>query len=297
MKASSASSRGNCARSISVTTSSALTPRLSASVQYGLQARQEHARWCSRLQCTDPADLRGSLRGRRSLLDTVRAVSEVRAVLLDVYDTTVAFDFALQTKELAKLARVDPEVWTRQWDQMWATSGEALTDGGISLADAFAAVLEGCGTPAVPSLVTALVDADGHRLSAGCRVFSDATRLLERMRDRNKLTAMVSNCQAGTRAMLERTGLLELVDAAILSCEVHAAKPSPSIFQHALRALGVSANDAVFVDDQDAYCQGAEAVWIRAVQIARDAPMPIVRRPVVSSLDELDDLLWPSDKG
>jgi HAD superfamily hydrolase (TIGR01509 family) len=60
----------------------------------------------------------------------------------------------------------------------------------------------------------------------------------------------------------------------VLSCEVGLIKPGPRIFRHALSELRADAADAVFVDDQAAFCAGAEAVGVRAVQIVRDGALP-----------------------
>ena len=60
-----------------------------------------------------------------------------------------------------------------------------------------------------------------------------------------------------------------LADTLVLSCEVGSAKPAAEIFRYALDRLGVTAEAAVFVDDQPGYCAGSMAAGIRAVQIVR----------------------------
>jgi putative hydrolase of the HAD superfamily len=69
--------------------------------------------------------------------------------------------------------------------------------------------------------------------------------------------------------MLAAKGLLDLADAAILSCEAGVAKPAPEIYQIALAELGVLAAEAVFLDDQPRFCEGAAAIGIRAIQVVR----------------------------
>ena len=64
-------------------------------------------------------------------------------------------------------------------------------------------------------------------------------------------------------------GVDVLADALVLSCEVGAAKPAAEIFRCALDRLGVTAEAAVFVDDQPGYCAGSVAVGISTVQIVR----------------------------
>jgi FMN phosphatase YigB (HAD superfamily) len=73
---------------------------------------------------------------------------------------------------------------------------------------------------------------------------------------------------------VNRLGLLEQTDAVVLSFEVEAAKPDPAIYRIALERLGVRAEEAVFVDDQAAYCDGAVAVGMSTFLIRRDDAAP-----------------------
>jgi FMN phosphatase YigB (HAD superfamily) len=89
----------------------------------------------------------------------------------------------------------------------------------------------------------------------------------------------------------------------VLSNEVGAVKPAAQIYQYALDKLGVTAEAALFVDNNATFCAGAAALGIQAVQILREA-REVVREareageagvmagtPVVRSLSELEVLL------
>lgn len=52
----------------------------------------------------------------------------------------------------------------------------------------------------------------------------------------------------------------------IYSCAVRASKPSPVIFQAALKALKTPASQAVFIDDIPAYVEAARSLGIRGIQ-------------------------------
>src|SRR6185312_5474458 len=83
------------------------------------------------------------------------------------------------------------------------------------------------------------------------------------------------------------TGVDQLADELVLSCEVRSAKPAPEIFRHALGRLGVGPEAAVFVDDQARFCAGSVAVGIRAAQIVRgdlDGQLPAEGVTLVRSL-------------
>ena len=75
-----------------------------------------------------------------------------------------------------------------------------------------------------------------------------------------RTSSLVSNCAEHTRDQLSRTGLAGLADVLVLSCEVGYSKPAAQIYERALSALGVAPAEAVFIDDQPAYCAAAAAL-------------------------------------
>ena len=97
---------------------------------------------------------------------------------------------------------------------------------------------------------------DAEFSRAHTRLFDDTVPFLEWLRSQGILIALVSNCADTTRGLLEYLGVIPLVDAVVLSCEVGSAKPSPEIYVTALTDLGVAAADAVFIDDQPTFCVG-----------------------------------------
>ena len=87
-------------------------------------------------------------------------------------------------------------------------------------------------------------------------------------------TALVSNCSNATRPIVEQLGLPALFDAVILSFEIGVRKPEPGIYRAALDAIETAPADAVFVDDQTSYCDGARALGIDTRLIVRDGAQP-----------------------
>lgn len=94
--------------------------------------------------------------------------------------------------------------------------------------------------------------------------------LLEALRSRGLRLALVSNtAQPGwlLRPVLERQGLLERLDAVVLSSEVGKRKPHPAIFERALEELGVGAERALFVGDRlREDVGGAAALGMKTIQ-------------------------------
>ena len=216
------------------------------------------------------------------------------ACLVDLYDTLLSCDFSPNRRELPKLAGVAADAWNGAYAQLWA----AVQVGRFSKAEAFAQTLRTCGMQPSADLVRALVDLDRELHFASARLYDDAVPFLDSLRAAGLKTAIVSNCSEHARPLLTALGLIGLADAVILSCEVGAAKPTAEIYLRALDQLGVAASAAWFVDDQAAFCGGAMALGISAVQIVRGEPdgnVPAAGTVVVRSLTEVETMLWPPE--
>ena len=214
----------------------------------------------------------------------------VRACLIDVYDTILESNFVQRMESLIAPLGIGIGDWLAEWDKM----REDRDRGKLTIAASFARTLSGLGLEAEPDLVGELSRRDAELSPAFTRLCEDTVPFLEWLRSNGVLTALVSNCGDTTRPQLERLGVIPLVDAAVLSCEVGSMKPYPEIYVTALEELGVAAVDAVFIDDQPTFCVGAEAVGIRPIQIARAEANGYVSQwnfPVVHSLFDVQSLL------
>ena len=116
-----------------------------------------------------------------------------------------------------------------------------------------------------------------HEAWAPARQMGDSTHaLLDSLRSRGLKLGLVSNAfDPGwlLHGDLEQMGLAERLDFAVFSSEVGKRKPDPLIFETALDALGVRAEDALFVGDRryedvrgasDVGMTTAQALWFRA---------------------------------
>ena len=214
-------------------------------------------------------------------------VARLEACLVDAYDTIVTCDFSALRLEVPTLAGIPAGAWDKEYDRI----GPWLTDGRMSKTQAFGQILRTCGVDADPGLVRKMVRRDHEVLLANARLFDDVIPSLGKLRARGIKIAVVSNCAENTRPMLVSLGVDALADALVLSCEVGAAKPEAEIFRCALDQLGVTADAAVFVDDQAGYCAGGAAVGIAAVQIVRgelDGQVPAAGTTMVRSLPEVE---------
>lgn len=108
------------------------------------------------------------------------------------------------------------------------------------------------------------------------RLFPDAVETLTAVRRRGLKVGLLSNWDHRLRPVLEGLGLMPLLDAVTISCEVGAEKPDPKIFRVAWSALGVAHGEEV-LHVGDSYrddVRGALAVGMDAVLVERAGKHP-----------------------
>jgi putative hydrolase of the HAD superfamily len=175
-----------------------------------------------------------------------------------------------------------------------------VVDGLSRAAESAAAALAGlrrrCAEAMRPALPEPAACADGALLTEALlgalrfRAFPDAAPALRALRAAGLRTVVLSNWDASLHERLAETGLAALVDGAVASAELGAAKPQPEAFAAALAVAGARAQDAWHVGDSpDADVAGALAAGLRAVLIAR-AGDPPERPPGVPLIRSLEDL-------
>jgi len=131
--------------------------------------------------------------------------------------------------------------------------------------------------------------------------------LLEALRNRGLRLALVSNTASPDwllRPVLERQGLVERVDAIVLSSEVGKRKPHPEMFERALAELEVRPEEALFVGDRlDADVLGAsragmrtvQALWFRADDVQIETEPDFEAFTQMDVLNVVDRLIGPRD--
>ena len=214
-------------------------------------------------------------------------MAEVRACLVDVYETLITYDPGARFAGLAALCGVPPGALRRDQD----STRPQRHRGALSTAGSFRLTLARCGADSGPRAVSGLVRADREIMRTVARAYGDAAPFLRELRARGVAVAIVSNCGDNTRPLLEDLGLAPLADSLVLSCETGSVKPSPEIYTAALGALGVPADEAVMVDDRAEYLTGAEAVGVRGIHLTRDDPVPGPGFPAVRGLEDVIPLL------
>ena len=122
--------------------------------------------------------------------------------------------------------------------------------------------------------------------------FDNARKLLELLKKDYKLGVITNGRSFGQNAKVEHSGLKDLLDTVIVSQDVGMHKPNADIYNEAMRRLGVTNKETVFVGDTyssdilGAYHAGITPIWFDPSNASRSKA--VIR---ISSLDELPELL------
>jgi putative hydrolase of the HAD superfamily len=166
-------------------------------------------------------------------------------------------------------------------------------------AASLAALRAACAEAMRPALGPAAADAPVAALTAALldalafSAYPDAAPALHALRAAGWRLVVVSNWDTSLHERLAETGLSDLVDGAVASAELGAAKPDGAIFARGLALAGVRAADAWHVGDSvEADVEGALAAGIRPVLISRAGEAPVLDGvPVIRTLEALPRLL------
>ena len=126
---------------------------------------------------------------------------------------------------------------------------------------------------------------------ASWAVFPDVPETLAELRGRGLRLGIISNWDSRLPRLLQGLGLDSFFEPVVHSSRVGHEKPSPEIFQEALRQARARPEESIHVgDDFDADYRGAEAIGMVGVLLNRDGIAPKNVRSV-ASLGELPGLL------
>jgi putative hydrolase of the HAD superfamily len=142
----------------------------------------------------------------------------------------------------------------------WTHSLSRLFTAKMTIRDFYAALLKGRMDP---GLVL-----EKH-LAVYQRMFSIDPFMLELLTQLKKrhVTACLTNTEVEIAGFnRQKTGLFKQFHHAFLSTEMGLYKPGPEIFLSAMKALGVSPEEVIFVDDKAENIRTAHSLGIRAIQ-------------------------------
>ncbi len=129
-----------------------------------------------------------------------------------------------------------------------------------------------------------------------CSVRERTHEALARLRAAGIRLGIVSNSDGRVEQALTVAGLRDYFDVVIDSGLVGVEKPDPAIFRAALDALGIAAEEALYVGDMyEVDVVGARAAGMEVVLLAPSGPGPGRSCRTAGSIDELVDALLPGE--
>jgi putative hydrolase of the HAD superfamily len=124
------------------------------------------------------------------------------------------------------------------------------------------------------------------------RICDDAVPALDALASRDVPLAVISNWDERLRPLLQQLRLDGYFETIVVSCEVGFAKPSPVIFEHAAKKMGIAPEQILHVGDSAKEdVGGAKAAGAQALLI--DRARTVVDSTQISSLDQLESHLFP----
>src|SRR5437867_6529626 len=124
------------------------------------------------------------------------------------------------------------------------------------------------------------------------RMYDDVLPALDGLASKDIPLAIISNWDARLRPLLQQFRLDRYFEIIVVSCEVGFAKPSPVIFEHAAKKLGIAPEHIVHVGDSAKEdVAGAKAAGVGALLIDRDKKA--IGAGQISSLRQLEVLPLP----
>ncbi|MBR7831713.1 HAD-IA family hydrolase [Actinospica durhamensis] len=191
------------------------------------------------------------------------------AVVFDLNDTLISGGERGLRDALSRAAArdlgVDPEAFAGAVrDSFDARCRGALGD----LYETYSRLAEGLGAHPDPAAVRTAVARRLHFERGRLIPSPQVLEALDRLRGKGYRLGLISDCSAETPAIWHETALAERFDVAVFSWERGVRKPDPSLYLAAAAALGVAAQDCLYVGDGASdELAGAERVGMRALRL------------------------------
>ena len=218
-------------------------------------------------------------------------LGKYEAVIFDLFGTLIhtvkpdAYDVMLC--EVGEALGVDHDAFARTWRE-WIDERESGLLGGID--ELLSATTVAAGRQPTAAEVT---DARERWLAIANNWLTprgDARATLEAIRATGAKVGLLSNCSAEVPPLWPMTGMADLFDQLVFSCEVGTMKPAAAIYEAATSSLGVDPARCMFVGDGGAReLTGASAFGMEAVLIR----VPGEEHTWFDSHYRKDALEWP----
>lgn len=210
----------------------------------------------------------------------VQAFMKYRAVFFDRDNTLLHKDPALEKEWMGKIARWSgkepPKLSYEQMMALFARAGYPQ-DGLKSVESEIAFWKRYYYELLLENGVEGQLEARAEELHQmtwlkGYQLYPETLKMLDWCRAQGLRMGVISDTSPSLPLTLEAAGIGGYFQCAICSSLVGVMKPDPKIYQTALDALGVTAEESIYVDDYDVEADGARAMGFTAFHIDRTQP-------------------------
>ena len=171
----------------------------------------------------------------------------IKAIIFDYYGVLTT------DKYLTWLGR-NPDVQAKHAEEIEALS--QAQDAGLTADEFFGQLAKIAGQP--ESAIRGEFDIHGV-------AHQGLVDYIRHLRRKGLKTAILSNSPSSLYAEVAKHHLTRLFEVVLCSEEAGVTKPDPKIYEMVLKRLGMSAPEAIFVDDREYNVRGAEAIGIEGV--------------------------------
>jgi putative hydrolase of the HAD superfamily len=188
----------------------------------------------------------------------------VEGVMIDYGDTLAYTDEkANKVHEEKMVSILKKHGYASGWEKLkpiFAELNRTSSRGEITDLHEFYSILLGkLNLPEETILKDQLIEARKRFYVPSIKLYEGVIPMLARLRKKYRL-ALVSNCAAGTREIIDSLGLTKFFEAVVLSYEVGVRKPDRRIYLEALRRMGLAPEKCIFVADEISDLEGARSV-------------------------------------
>ncbi|MBO4900762.1 MAG: HAD-IA family hydrolase [Lachnospiraceae bacterium] len=211
----------------------------------------------------------------------------IKAVIFDMFETLVTL-FEGRTyfgEHIAADVGADPVLFRKEWHAI----EDARSTGKYTIEEGLEIVLKKLGLYSEENVRLASSKRRESLDDTFSNIPDDTVRLLEELKKRNIKIGLITNTFSDERDYIRRSILFPYFDVALISYEQGIIKPDPEMFKRMICALGLSADECLYVGDggskelfaaRDAGMHPLQCTWFYDRGYEPHIPCPI--------LDEFD---------
>ena len=218
----------------------------------------------------------------------------VKAVIFDMFETLVSI-FSGDTYFSEHIA-ADLNIPVDQFRPVWHATEKARSSGKLTIEETIRTCLEELGIRNEDLVHLIVENRRKNQEGVFARTPDETVELLKELKARGIKIGLISNCYSDEAQAIRDSVLFPYFDCAMLSYEQGVTKPDPEIFKRAMNALGVSADECLYVGDGGSKeLFAARDVGMKTVQARYFADLAYEPHVPCAELEEFDHAYTQSD--